>query len=201
MSDEANEPLDARLAQADRAIRRAQLEEKIRELGGLIGRPAGEREEVSDLELTFLERVIGWETGPFSTHRAWLERHGLGFIPPAELAGPRLKAELWRLIESLAAVARVFLYHTNHLSDAELYHKLWHEVLAGDAPDFARTPDDACHWDLADASGSDESLQTWLTFHATERKRVEWVRDFPDTVLPPRRRAPYRRDHRLPLRS
>lgn len=93
-----------RLAKADRAIRRAKLEEEIRELGGLIGRPAGESDDASGMERTFLERVIAWETGPFSTHGAWLARR-------------------------------------------------------------------------------------------------EWARDFPGTLPPPRKRAPYRRDHRLPVRD
>ena len=201
MADD-HEPLDERLARADREIQRARLEERIRELGGQMWRPGGDETPTTEVELAFLNHVMAWETGPFSTHRAWLARHGLVFMPPAELSGRKLKSELWRLIESLAVVARVFLYHTNHLSDAELYAQLWHEVLNSDAPDFARTPDDACHRDLADwSTGDSEDERIWLTFHATEKERRQHVLDFPATVLPPRRRAPFRRDHRLPVRD
>lgn len=194
--DDNNDTLQGRLAPAERAIRRAQLEKKIRQLGGVL--PKAKSEDVSDLELSFLEHVIAWEEGSFSTHREWLARRGPVFPPPGELHGDRLAAELWRLIKSLA-VARVFLYHTNHLSDVELYEVLWSEVLDGDAPDFARTPDDGCHWDLSEARGGD--FNVWLTFYATEKERREWVRDFPEAVLPPHRQAPYRRDHRLPVRD
>ena len=45
----------------------------------------------------------------------------------------------------------------------------------------------------------DERL--WLTFPASEKERREHARDFPETVLPPRRRAPFRRDLRLPVRN
>lgn len=196
---ESGDSLDERLAQADRQIRREQLRREIEELGGTVGGALGE--EVSDMELDFLERVLAWERGPRSTHRGWLARQGVTFIPPAELDGRRLKSELWRLIRALAD-ARVFLYHTNHLSDAELYARLWRETLAGECPDFARTRDDAFHWDFADCgSGDPDDERLWLTYHASEGERREHLRDFPDIVLPARRRAPFRRDHRLPVRD
>jgi hypothetical protein len=191
------ESLDERLARAEREIRQGQLEEKIRELGGFLP-PRAEDEPANDLVIGFFERVVAWETAPRSTHRDWLARRGLRFMPPAELCGRALKRELWRLIEALA-IARVFLYHTNHLSDAELYARLWSAVLAGECPDFARTVDDACHWDFADVGSGDEEL--WLRYHATPRERREWQEWFPDAVLPLRERARYRRDHRLPVRD
>ncbi len=194
--DAPDGPLNARLNGIDRRIRRDQLRRKIEELGGLVG--GSEGEEVSEAELSFLERVVAWETGPRSSHRDWLRRAGQTFIPPAELAGSRLEQELWRLIHALAA-ARVFLYHTNHLDDAQLYQQLWTDVLPVECPDSARTPDDACHWDFADP-GSDEE-QTWLRFYATPAERQEWVMDFPATKLPESCRPPHRRDHRLPARD
>jgi hypothetical protein len=191
-----DDSFNQRHANADRANLRAQLHQKIRELGGLVSDPVGN--DVSDHELSFLHHVIAWEKGPFSTHGEWLARHGLVFLPPEELAGARLKRELWRLIEALA-VARVFLYHTDHLSDDELYAKLWHEVLDADAPDFARTADEACHWSFADGGGSDEHI--WLTYYASGKDRRDWKASFPHGDLPPRQRARYRRDHHLPVRS
>lgn len=192
----SDESLADRLAQADRQIRRERLAQQIHELGGMISDP--NPEIVSEEELAFLEHVLAWETGLRSTHRAWLARHGWTFMPPAELDRRQIKAELWRLIAALA-VARVFLYHTNHLSDAELYHRLWQEVLAGECPNGARTPADACHWDFADAGSGEELL--WLRFYASEPERAEWKKDFPDTIMPERCRPPYRRDHRLPQRD
>lgn len=188
-----------RLDKVDRQIRRARLRQEIEELGGQVGDADGK--DVSDTELEFLERVLMWEKGPRSTHRAYLARQGMPFIPPAELDGRRLKIELWRLIRALAG-ARVFLYHTNHLSDAGLYAQLWSEVLPAECPDFARTHNDACHWDLADwSTGNPEDERIWLTFYASKTERREHARDFPETMLPPRSRPPFRRDHRLPVRD
>jgi hypothetical protein len=191
-----HESLDERLARADRNIQRARLEEKIRELGGIM--PVASNDNTSGEELAFLEYVLAWEKGPFATHCEWLARHGLVFAPPEELRGRALTVELWRMIAALA-VACVFLYHTNHLSEAELYARLWHEVLDGSAPDFARTTDDARHWDFADAGSNGEDV--WLTFYATEKEKSEWLGDIPGTVLPRHRMPPYLRDHRLPKRD
>jgi hypothetical protein len=162
-------------------------------MGGIVSAPVGS--EVSDFELTFLRRVIAWEKGPMSTHGEWLARHGWMFPPPERLNSAELKCELWRLIEALA-MARVFLSHTNHLSDADLYSKLYHEVLPARAPDFARTTADACHWDFAEAGGSDDPL--WLTYYASEEDRQDWKTAFPDVILPPRKVAPHPRDDQLP---
>lgn len=194
--DSNGDSIDDRIARAERAIQREHLARRIRELGGCV--PEMNRDQVSELEISFLARVLAWETGPFATHGEWLARQGLVFPPPEELRGQRLAAELWRLIEALA-VARVFLHHTDHLTDAELYRRLWEEVLEASAPDFARTADDACHWDFADPGSGDEQL--WLAYYASEAERRAWVREFADVVLPPRRSAPPHRDHRLPARD
>jgi hypothetical protein len=184
------------LRRIDRLTRRDRLREKIRELGGLVG--GAEGEEVSDAELSFLEHVLAWENGPRSSHRTWLARSGQTFMPPAELDGEALKRELWRLIHALAG-ARVFFYHTNHLSDSELYGRLWTEVLPTECPDGVRTKDDACHWDFADAGSGEEEV--WLRYYASRSERHEWGLSFPDTQIPERQRPPYRRDHRLPIRD
>lgn len=152
-------------------------------------------EDVSEIELGFLERVVAWETGPRSSHRAWLARAGLSFMPPAELEGPGLTREMWRLIRSLAK-ARVFLWHTNHLGDAELYEQLWNEVLAAECPDCARTHRDVCHWDFAEMGNGDADL--WLRYYASPADRRAWSRQFPETRLPPRERPPCHRDRLLP---
>jgi hypothetical protein len=192
-ADSPDDPLVERLAQVDRRIRRDRLREQIRELGGIVG--GAEGADVSDVELSFLERVVAWETGPRSSHRAWLTRRGLSFMPPAELEGTGRTKELWRLIRSLAQ-ARVFLVHTNHLSDAELYDRLWHDVLPAECPDCVRTNRDACHWDFADAGAGETEL--WLKHYASPADRREWSRQFPDTPLPLRQRPPYNRDRTLP---
>lgn len=191
--DNRDEPLKRRLSQIDRRIRRDHLRERIRELGGIVGGPEGD--EVSEVELHFLERIVEWETGPRMSHRAWLARKGLSFMPPAELEGSGLTKELWRLIRALAG-ARVFLYHTNHLSDAELYDRLWKEVLSDQWPDSVRTGNDAWICDFAEAG--EDGGETWLRFYASPADRRAWCRQFPETVLPERSRPPFHRDRLLP---
>jgi hypothetical protein len=185
--------IDEQAARAERASRREQLVKKIRELGGDVPESNG---DPSEMELVFLERVVAWETRPVSTHGEWLAQRGYVFEPPDALRGPQLEKELWRLIKALA-VARVFLEHTDHLGDTELYARLWNEVLDADAPDFARTPEDACHWDFADAGAGQE--QIWLTYYASEAERQDWVDEFPEVVLPSRKTPPCRRDFQLPV--
>lgn len=193
MTRDDNDSVEKRLAETDRLIRRDRLRQEIQDLGGLVG--GANDEEVSEHELAFLERVVAWETGPRSTHRAWLARHGQNFVPPAELAGPRRGIELGRLIHALAG-ARVFLCRTDHLSDAELYTRLWSEVLPEECPDAARGPDDAWVWDFADAGSGAEDI--WLRFYASPRERKDWRREFPSAPMPERQRPPYHRDHGLP---
>lgn len=180
---------------SDRAEHRARLVARIRSLGGYVPDPPSG--EPSELEIAFLERVVAFETSPVTTHRQWLAHRGWIFPPPWEIAEADLSAELWRLIAGLA-VARVFLEQTDHLTDAELYHHLWHKVLAADAPDFCRSPDEACHWDVADAGNNSRE---WLAFFASDDERAEYAEMFPGDELPPRRALVACRDHRLPKRD
>jgi len=193
--EEENKPETDPLRALDRRLRRDRLIRQIQEMGGIVGKLA---DEPSDIEIDFLERIVAWEAGPFTSHRDWLAQRGKEFVPPAELDDDSLARELWRLIEALA-LARVFLYQTDHLNDRELYERLWREVLPTECPDFARTEDDASHWDMADASGDDDEV--WLRYYASKRDRRDWQRTFPERSLPPRAQLPQRRDHRLPVRE
>ncbi len=197
MNDEDREetvPENESLNALDRRLRRDRLVRQIRELGGIVG---GLQDEPTEVELEFFEHILAWEIGPRSSHRIWLARAGEEFIPPAELDDASLEGELWRLIRALA-VARVFFYHTDHLTDRELYEWIWCEVLPAECPDGARTEADANHWDLADSGSGDAGI--WLRYYASKTERREWQREFPDNALPPHVARIRRRDHRLPER-
>jgi hypothetical protein len=107
-----------------------------------------------------------------------------------------VKAKLWEVIEGLARM-HVFLYNTNHFSDRELYAHLWQESLREIMrfPDFGESA--TCYLDLV-SSGSEEDIECWLCYYASEDTRAQWQKDFPDDVLPPRERPPYDRDRLLP---
>ena len=178
----------------DPETRRRQLETKVRELGGMIG-PRPGAEVPTAVMNAYLEHVLAVETAPHVTHREWLRRRGWRFHAPEKLRGQELMEELWRLIWALAK-ARVFFEHSDHLSDAGLYERLWHDVLDADEPDLPRTEAEAWHWDLAEAAGDHE--REWLMYYADEDEREEWQEMFPELTLPEHRRLPYQRDHLLP---
>jgi hypothetical protein len=182
---------------ADPETRRRQLETRIRELGGVVGSVPGP-EPHTEMINAFLERVLAAETAPHITHREWLKRRGRQFPAPETLHGPHVTVELWRLVQALAT-ARVFIERTDHLDDAGLYARLWHEVLDADEPDIPRTEADAWHWNFSEAGSDDET--EWLTYYASDDEREEWQEMFPELTLPEHRRLPYERDHLLPKRK
>ena len=181
---------DARPPQTAAARRRAELEEAVRTLGGVLA-PTTDFTEEQD----HIQRLIAAESAPPVTLRAWLMRHGLEFAAPGALPPEKLPGELQRLIQALA-FARVFLSCTDHLSDSALYFRLWKDVLDADEPDVPRSEDDACHWDLSQSGARDNDI--WLMYYASEDDREEWAENFPEASMPPRRPPPFGRDDQLP---
>jgi hypothetical protein len=69
------------------------------------------------------------ELAPSVTGRELLLCHGIVPVPPQELKSPLvLHDELWTIIEALA-LNGVFLLNTDHLSDSELYARLYYCIL------------------------------------------------------------------------
>ena len=90
------------------------------------------------------------------------------------------------------------MLHTDHLSDRELYARLWR----GSLPDQALVPSKCpaefrCH-DLV-GGVREEDVQLRLRFYADDAERAEYAASRPGVALPPREKPPFRRDWRLPL--
>lgn len=69
------------------------------------------------------------ECSPATTGRAMLLEHRIVPVPPQDLPRPdELHDELWTVIEGLAA-SGVFLLHTDHLPDRDLYARLYYRIL------------------------------------------------------------------------
>ena len=69
------------------------------------------------------------ECSPATTGRAMLLEHRIVPVPPQDLPRPGdLHDELWTVIEGLAA-SGVFLLHTDHLPDRDLYARLYYRIL------------------------------------------------------------------------
>ena len=73
--------------------------------------------------------VYDLEHAPTVTARQRLLEHGIIPVPPQELSDPTsLHDELWTVIEALSMVG-IFLFNTNHLTDSNLYARLYYKIL------------------------------------------------------------------------
>lgn len=149
-----------------------------------------------ELLAEFRQSVAAYEQAPLTTHFRLLEEAGINLPPPESLDERGLSSALWAVIAGLARL-RVFLGQTDHLSDRELYARLWHDALREEVPNLPLDESAAWHIDLA-GSGSEEDVQSWLRYYADEETRQRWQVDFPADEMPPRAQPPYDRDSRLP---
>ena len=114
------------MAREMRAQRARQLEERERRIDRMV-REA--RERGADPDRVFWSIVHDTEEAPFSTGRALLLMHRIVPVPPQDLATPEeLHDELWTVIEGLGSEG-VNLFRTDHLSDADLYGRLYYRIL------------------------------------------------------------------------
>ena len=159
-----------------------------------------ESEEISqELREQFWDRVVAFEETEWITSFDLLVQGGMELPAPEELADSQLTAKLWEVIRGLAML-RMFLYNTDHLSDRELYEKLWHEVLREENPVMPVNENSACHIDLV-SSGSEEDNELYLRYYADEEDRQLWAKDWPNDVIPKHEAPPYDRDRHLPTRD
>jgi hypothetical protein len=114
------------MARQMRAVRDGQLEARERRIDELV---AAARERGDDPDRVLWSIAHDTEEAPCSTGRAILLLHRIVPVPPQDLATPEdLHDELWTVIEGLASEG-VNLFRTDHLSDADLYSRLYHRIL------------------------------------------------------------------------
>lgn len=133
---------------------------------------------------------------PHITHFDQLIKEGVDLPYPNDVDEKVLATKLWEVIHALAGL-RVFLRHTDHLSDRELYELLWWDFLRQETLDTTALPEMRCKLDiLGDRNG--EQLYLYLKFYAEEQERRLWSEQYPDSPLPTHLDPPFRRDKSLP---
>jgi hypothetical protein len=178
-----------------RMLHIAELKDQAKELGGGEMLEGQAEECTPELEECFWQNVVNFERAPEATHRELLKRNGFICTPPEEIDDTHICEALHDLIQALAQ-RRVYLNFTDHLSDRELYQKIWAEMLDETTIDFPPEAEMNCRWDMA--GGDDGDNTVYLKYYASEDDRQHWVESFPEDPLPVHEDPPYDRDRFLP---
>jgi hypothetical protein len=180
----------------EREKRIEELKLRAQELAG--GKmTTGEFEQHSpEVEEGFWKHVVDYEEAPWTTHFQQLERAGVSMPAPESLNDQEVTAKLWEVINKMAQM-RIFLEDTDHLSDRDLYTKLWGDLLREETKDVLLDQDSACHYQLL-STGAEEDTYLYLKYFADEDWREWWRKDFPDDPMPDHEDPPYDRDRLLP---
>ena len=192
--------LSRELEKADQRIRIERLKREAEDIcGGEIVAGGGDADEDLPILEEFWEHVVAFEKAPLGTRFVQLNEAGVALPPPDSLSDAGLHEKLWEVINKLAEL-RVFLYHTDHLGDRELYALLWHDLLREETTIMPPTPDSACHLDVI-GSGSEEDIEMSLKYYCDEEERACWLEQFPEDAIPDHENPPYDRDRHLPKRD
>lgn len=133
--------------------------------------------------------------GPTTTHFQMLIDAGIELPEPDSMTDEQIGAKLWEVVHGLARL-RAFLSETNHLSDRELYSKLWHDTLRQEEPAIDEIGFTS-HIGLLSGGGEPE-MSLYLRYFADAEFRRHWAEDIPDYEMPPHEGPPFDRDRHLP---
>jgi hypothetical protein len=187
---------DADKDETERAKRIAELKRQAEELAG--GKMvAGEMGDAPpEIEEGFWKHVVDYEKAPWTTNFKQLEEAGIELPAPETLEDEQLNKKLWEVIRGLALL-RVFLDETDHLSDRELYTKLWSDMLREEVK--AMPLDEGGAYHLSPLGGcSEEDIQLQMKYYADDEWRRRFQEEFPDFVMPEHEDPLYDRDRLLP---
>jgi hypothetical protein len=134
--------------------------------------------------------------GPTTTQFQQLLDAGIQLPEPETIADADIRTKLWEVIAGMEKL-RAFLHQTNHLSDRELYSKLWHEVLRVDTPAIDEVGfSSEIH--LLHLGEDDADTKLYFKYYAGEEERDIWAPDLSADLMPPREEPPFHRDDLLP---
>ena len=181
----------------DQKIRINELREELREMAPGHFNEGASPDCPPDVQEQFLRQVMEYEKAEFITHFDKLVRDGFDCPPARDLNDSQLSAKLKALIEILASKYNMSLFHTNHLSDRELYEWLREVGLREDGPDLPPNP---CYFQGMDILGSygEEDVNVYNKYYASKKDRRKHAKEYPKWPLPPHVDPPYDRDRTLP---
>ncbi|MDF3128229.1 hypothetical protein P0Y35_03370 [Kiritimatiellaeota bacterium B1221] len=191
------EPHNEEQTEAWMCQRRQQLRNQLEEVsGGMAMFGCGATDGLPlEVEIKFLEHVLSFELAETTTWKRILAEQGYSMPAPETLSDEEMSVEVWEVIQRLGDL-QCYLDFTDHLSDQELYKKLY-ERLDEPTEDIRMIPQgSACHLEML-LSGEEEDDLIWLKYFADEKTRQMWHQEF-NFQLPAHREAPYDRDHLLP---
>ncbi len=153
----------------------------------------------SELEEKFLEHVLAFEGADEVPLFDELVKRGISLPPAEDLDDAQLSARLWEVIQAMSLLGH-YLYHTDHLSDRELYVRLWTDTLREPTAVLPANSNYACHIDLL-GGWSEEDARVYLKYYADEEERLDWAGTWPEDAIPAHEELPYSRDRSLPQPS
>ncbi len=172
------------------------LKEKIERISGIPDCTHISPDCPDEVAQSFLQYVLDFESRTERPLFDALVEGGVSIKAPEDISDQQINAKLWELIHAMALLGH-YLYNTNHLSDRELYTRLYSDNLREPTTVLTNHPGFACHIDLV-GSGSEEDIHLYLRYYADEEAREQWASDWPEDALPPHEDPPYDRDCFLP---
>jgi hypothetical protein len=149
-----------------------------------------------DMKEKILERILSMEEEEERQLFDYLEEDGVSLPRPETLNDAQVQDKLWEVIQAMAGLNQ-YLYHTDHLSNRQLYEALWNDILREEA--FINPEDDSSVGYIDILGGcSEEDSQNRLKYYAEEDEREDWAEQYPEDSIPDHEDPPYDRDRHLP---
>lgn len=136
------------------------------------------------------------EEAPTTTWQEELSVRGMDFAHVDSMSDAEVSESLWAMIHALAGM-RVFLAHTDHMCERELYATLVGEYICRPVAQVVFDDQSGCMLDLLDLEDPEDE-RIWLRYYADHAERVVWAESHPDESLPSREDPAFFRDSRLP---
>lgn len=155
--------------------------------------------EASKAELfSYLQKLDAWEDGYGTTSAKQLIARGVSLPDPDSLDDPEASAKLTEVIDYLAMLG-TYLDSTDHMTDRQLYTRLWKETLNHITMDISDQVEGACVCMIDFTDGNEDDQMARLRHSASIRERADWKADFPDSPVPAHEpKKPADRDRFLP---